>query len=76
MTLRINEALATARINGRKVTKTELAARLWPTSKPATRINLMITLSNGRADYIKPEWIKEICIATGVSPQFLLGMEG
>ena len=71
--LRIDEALKHAKKQGRKVRKKDIAARLWPNSKPATQATNMTNLCSGFTEKILPEWINVICEMTGVSADFLVG---
>lgn len=72
---RINAALASAKENGIKVMKKDIAARLWPNSSPAAQQVNMTKLCNGKQKKINPEWVKIVCELTGVSANFLLGIE-
>lgn len=70
---RINEALARARDNGKRVKKKELAALLWPESTVVNQRSNMAGLSAGKRR-VKPEWVRIICEQTGVSADFLFGL--
>ena len=72
---RINAALASAKENGIKVMKKDIAARLWPNSSPSAQQVNMTKLCNGKQKKIDPEWVKIVCELTGVSANFLLGIE-
>lgn len=74
MVFRIEEAIARARANGKKVLKKEVAAKLWPDStEQAQQVN-MTKLCTGKTARIAPEWVKIVCDLTGVSADFLLGI--
>ena len=72
---RINAALASAKENGIKLMKKDIAARLWPNSSPSAQQVNMTKLCNGKQKKIDPEWVKIVCELTGVSANFLLGIE-
>lgn len=72
--IRIEQALARAKEEGRKVMKKELAAKLWPNSSPAARQVNMTGLCNGKTTKIDPEWVAIICNMTGCSADFLFGI--
>lgn len=72
---RINAALANAKENGIKVMKKDIAARLWPNSSPSAQQVNMTKLCNGKQKKINPEWVNIVCELTGVSANFLLGIE-
>lgn len=71
MQIRINEAMQFAKDCGRKVTKKELGALLWPDVPEVNQIINMSNLANGRVERIKPEWVTIVCAYTGVTPNFL-----
>lgn len=73
--IRIESALAYAKENGKKVFKKDIAARLWPDSTPQAQQVNMTELVNGTKQRLDPEWIRIICEMTGVSADFLLGIE-
>ena len=72
--LNIEQALAYAKDNGRKITKKELGALLWPGRPAITQQVNMTNLCSGKTARIEPDWVKIICAATGVSANFLLGI--
>ncbi len=72
--IRIEQALARAKEEGRKVMKKELAAKLWPNSSPAAQQVNMTGLCNGKTTKIDPEWVAIICNMTGCSADFLFGL--
>lgn len=75
MILRINEAIARAERNGRKILKKELAAKIWTNSRPEAQAVNMTNLCTGVTKKINPEWIIVICKETGCSADFLLGIK-
>lgn len=73
--IRINEALAFARLNGKKIMKKELAAKLFPNSTTACQQVCFTKICNGNMKRFDPAWVDIICEETGVSPNFLFGYE-
>lgn len=73
--LKINEAIAQAEMNGRKVYKKDLAAKIWPNSRPEAQAVNMTNLCSGQTKKINPEWIITICKETGCTADFLLGIK-
>lgn len=73
--IRIEAALAHAKEQGKKVFKKDIAARLWPNSTPQAQQVNMTELVNGSKQRVDPDWIRIICEMTGVSADFLLGIE-
>ena len=74
MTLRIEEAIARAKANGKKVLKKDIAAKLWPDSVASAQQVNMTKLCNGRTATIKPAWAAVVCEMTGCTSDFLLGL--
>ena len=74
MTLRIEEAIARAKANGKKVLKKDIAAKLWPDSVESAQQVNMTKLCNGRTASIKPEWVDVVCEMTGCTSDFLFGL--
>lgn len=75
MQLRLEEAIARSLMNGKKVLKKDLAARLFPNvGKSAQQVNLTNLLS-GRTTRVKPEWIAIICEMCECDANFLFGIE-
>ncbi len=72
--MRIEQAIARAKEQGKKVLKKDIAARLWPDSVPAAQQVNMTNLCNGVTARIAPEWINIICEMTGCTADFLLGL--
>ena len=73
MKLKIDEAIAMARVNGQKIMKKDIAARLWPNSIESTQRVNMTRLCVGETAYVQPDWINTICDMTGCTADFLLG---
>lgn len=74
-TLKVNEAIARSEMNGKKILKKDLAAKIWPNSRPEAQAVNMTNLCTGVTKKINPEWIVVICKETGCTADFLLGME-
>ena len=74
MTLRIEEAIARAKANGKKVLKKDIAAKLWPDSVESAQQVNMTKLCNGRTASINPEWVVVVCEMTGCRSDFLFGL--
>lgn len=72
--LKIDEAIARAMLNGKKMKKIEIAARLWPDSSNPTRRQNMANLCTGKTKQITTEMVAIICEMTGVDANFLLGV--
>ena len=75
MIIRIDEALARAKRVGRKMTKKELAAKLWPDSPEASQVVNIGNLCSGRTSKIDPEWVIIISKELDVTPNFLFGLD-
>ena len=75
MTLRLNEAIALAVVNGKTIRKKDIAAKLWPASTPVTQSINMRLLCKGSTKRIEPQWVQVICDETGCDPNFLFGYE-
>lgn len=73
--LKVNEAIARSEMNGKKIYKKDLAAKIWPKSKPEAQAVNMTNLCSGATQKINPEWIIIICEETGCSADYLLGLE-
>lgn len=73
--LKVNEAIALSEAMGRKILKKDLAAKIWPNSRPEAQAVNMTNLVSGVTKKINPEWIIIICRETGCSADFLLGIE-
>lgn len=72
--MRIEQAIARAKEQGKKVLKKDIAARLWPDSVAAAQQVNMTNLCNGVTSRIEPGWINIICEMTGCTADFLLGI--
>ena len=72
--MRIEQAIARAKEQGKKVLKKDIAARLWPDSTPVAQQGNMTALCNGETARIVPEWVNIICEMTGCTADFLLGI--
>lgn len=70
---RLNEAIARARDNGKRVKKKDLAALLWPESSLENQRSNIVGLARG-IRRVKPEWVRIICEQTGVTADFLFGL--
>jgi hypothetical protein len=75
MKIRLNEAIAYAKLNGKTVVKKDLAARLFPESTTECQQVKLTNLVRGRTQRVAPEWVDIICEETGVTPNFLFGYE-
>ena len=74
-TLKIQEALAFATANGKKINKGELAAKLFPEANKACQYQKLQHLISGRTIRIKPETVVILCQECGVSADYLFGIE-
>ncbi len=72
--MRIEQAIARAKEQGKKVFKKDISARLWPDSTPAGQQVNMTALCAGKTSRINPEWVKVICEMTGCTADFLFGL--
>lgn len=72
--LRIEQAIARAKEQGKKVLKKDVAAKLWPDSSPVSQQVNMTALCNGKTNKINPEWVNIICEMTGCTADFLFGL--
>ena len=73
--LKVNEAIALAEAMGRKIMKKDLAAKIWPNSRPEAQVVNMSNLCSGVTKKINPDWIITICRETGCTADFLFGRE-
>ncbi len=73
--LRIDEAIAFAKLNGKTVLKKELAAKLFPNRNEGAQQVCMTNICRGKTKRFLPEWIDIICDECGCTPNFLLGYE-
>ena len=72
--MRIEQAIARAKEQGKKVWKKDIAARLWPDSTEAAQQVNMTALCSGKTTKINPDWVAIICEMTGCSADFLFGI--
>ena len=72
--MRIEQSIARAKDQGKKIMKKDVAARLWPNSSPAAQQVNMTTLCSGKTTRIAPEWVNIICEMTGCTADFLFGL--
>ena len=72
--IRIEQAIARAKEQGKKVLKKDIAARLWPDSTAVAQQVNMTALCNGTTARVNPAWIVIICEMTGCTAEFLLGI--
>ncbi len=73
--LRVNEAIARAERMGKKVTKKELAAHIWPDSSEDSRGIALTQLCKGNKKFVDPEWVLTICEVLNCTPNYLFGYE-
>lgn len=73
--LRVNEAIARAQTNGKKVKKKDVAAELWKGSTDTAQQVNMTNLCNGSTKQIRPEWVIIICEMCECTPNYLFGYE-
>lgn len=72
--IRIEQAIARAKDEGRAIMKKDIAAHLWPDAPETTQVVNMTNLCSGKTKRVEPEWIAIICKMTGVSADFLVGL--
>ena len=72
--MRIEQAIARAKEQGKKVLKKEIADRLWPDSNEAAQQVNMTALCNGKTCRINPDRVNIICEMTGCTADFLFGL--
>lgn len=72
--MRIEEALARAKSQGRKILKKDIAARLWPDTNEAGQQVNFTRLCKGATPRIQEDWVRIICEMTGCSADFLFGL--
>lgn len=73
--LKVNEAIARAEMNGKKILKKDLAAKIWANSRPEAQAVNMTNLCNGTTKRVDPEWIVIICRELGCTSDFLFGIK-
>lgn len=73
--LRVNEAIARAQTNGKKIFKKDVAARLWEGSSDSAQQVNMTNLCNGTTKKITPDWVVVLCEMLDCTPNYLFGYE-
>lgn len=73
--LKINEAILRSGLQGRRIMKKDIAARLFPGVPVTTQQVNFTNLVTGRTRRIDPEWVRIICEMCGCDPNFLFGFE-
>lgn len=73
MRLRIEEAIAYAKLNGKTVLKKDLASKMFPECNEQTAVVNFGNVISGRTQRIKIDWVRIICTECNVSPNFLFG---
>jgi hypothetical protein len=73
--LKINEAIAYAAIHGKRVTKKELAAKLWAGSSEKAQAVNMSNLCSGKTTKVDVNWIEIIAGECKCTADYLLGIE-
>lgn len=74
MKLKVNEAIARSEMNGKKVFKKDIAARLWPNSSPESQQVNMTNLCSGVTKKIDPDGIIILCEMLGCTADYLFGL--
>ena len=74
MRLRVNEAIARSEMNGKKVLKKDIAAKLWEGSSDSAQQVNMTKLCNGATQRISPEMVVIICQTLNCSADYLFGL--
>lgn len=72
--LRVNEAIARAQTNGKKIFKKDVAARLWEGSNEQAQQVNMTNLVNGTTKRISPEWVVVLCQMLDCTADYLFGL--
>ena len=72
--MRIEQAIARAKEQGKKVLKKDIAARLWPDSTPVAQQVNITRLCAGTTPRSNVEWVNIICELTGCTADFLFGL--
>lgn len=74
--IRLNEALARAKDNGKRVTKKRLAQKIWPESSEASaQMNLAHMAKGQKVIGRVVDALKIIADETGVTVDFLVGLK-
>jgi len=75
MKLRINEAILRSEMNGKKVFKKDIAARIFPgVSEAAQQVNFT-NLCQGKTKRVAPEWVLIICEMCDCTPNYLFNFK-
>lgn len=75
MKLRINEAILRSEMNGKKVFKKDIAARIFPgVSVAAQQVNFT-NLCQGKTKRVAPEWVLIICEMCDCTPNYLFNFK-
>lgn len=74
MKLKVNEAIARAESRGKKIYKKELAAKIWPESRPEAQLVNMSNLCSGQTKKVNPDWVATICKECECSADYLFGL--
>ena len=75
MKLRINEAILRSEMNGKKVFKKDIAARIFPgVSEAAQQVNFT-NLCQGKTKRVAPEWVLIICVMCDCPPNYLFNLK-
>lgn len=73
--LKVKEAIARSEMNGKKVLKKDIAARLWEgSSEQAQQVN-MTNLVNGTTKKISPDWVVTLCEMLDCTADYLFGLK-
>ena len=73
--IRIEQAIARAYLRtGTKITKKQIAERLWAGSSEAAQKVNMSGLCNGSRERVSPEWVRIICEMCDCSADYLFGL--
>lgn len=71
--LRVNEAIARAKTQGKKINKKDVAAEIWKGRAASAQQVNMTALCNGSKKQIRPEWVMIICRMCDCTPNYLFG---
>lgn len=72
---RLKEAIANAADNGIKVSRLELAKKLWPGRTEDTLRSNLSNLENGHTRRVEVEWIWTLTEILGCTSDMLFGLE-
>lgn len=73
--MRIDESIAYALLQGRKVSKKEIKEKFWPDSTQRGRDQNMLNLCNGTTQKIDPSWVQIMVDMCGVDANFLFNVK-